>query len=96
MNVSARNRTKVNMPWALTEFLWRRKHHGDLWKGLLKCLSEVSYSNVSTNPAYYTEDYPSPEDDNEEGEDLEDNVEVEDSDGEDEESDDESDDDYVL
>ena len=31
------------MPWLLVEFIWRRKHHGDLWGGIMKCLSEVAF-----------------------------------------------------
>lgn len=90
-NVTARNRTKSNMPWVLVEFIWRRKHHGDLWGGLLKCLREVTFSNVSTNPPIYTED-TSPF----VAEEPESDQEVEDStDEEDEEEDDEDDEDYV-
>ncbi|CAO3615406.1 unnamed protein product [Mucor hiemalis] len=28
-----RSRTRKNVPWVLTEFIWRRKHHGDLYNG---------------------------------------------------------------
>lgn len=43
------------VPWLLIEFIWRRKHHGDLWGGVLKTLKEVSYSRSNTNPSWLTE-----------------------------------------
>lgn len=32
------------MPWKLIEFIWRRKHHGNEWNSILKCLREISFS----------------------------------------------------
>lgn len=29
------------MPWKLVEFIWRRKHHGDIFGGMLTTLREV-------------------------------------------------------
>jgi hypothetical protein len=43
------------MPWILVEFIWRRKHHHDIWGGVMKCLREVAYSPDSENPAFLTE-----------------------------------------
>lgn len=55
MHVTARRRTKGSMPWVLVEAIWRRKHHGDLWGGLIKSLKEVAFSR-GTNQPKYTED----------------------------------------
>jgi hypothetical protein len=43
------------MPWLLLEFIWRRKHHADIWGGVIKCLKEVRFSDVYRNPAFVTE-----------------------------------------
>lgn len=43
------------VPWLLIEFIWRRKHYGDLWGGLMKTLKEVSFHNSATNPAWLTD-----------------------------------------
>lgn len=56
IKTAARNRTRTAMPWVLVEFLWRRKHHGDLWGGLLNALKGVAFSNTASNPPAYTED----------------------------------------
>lgn len=48
-------RTKKNMPWALLEFLWRRKYHGDLFGGLLKTLRDVQFIRTNRNPPFLTE-----------------------------------------
>lgn len=41
--------------------MWRRKHHGDLWGGLLKCLKEVSVGTTNDVPDL-TEDLLQPGD----------------------------------
>lgn len=33
INITPRLRTKNMVPWLLIEFIWRRKHYGDLWGG---------------------------------------------------------------
>lgn len=43
------------MPWALLEFIWRRKYHGDPLGGLLKTLRDVSYIRNTSNPPFFTE-----------------------------------------
>lgn len=43
------------VPWLLIEFIWRRKHHGDLWGGVMKTLKEVSFSRSDSNPAWLTD-----------------------------------------
>lgn len=92
MNIAARNRTRKNMPWNLVEALWRRKHSGNIWGGLIKTLREVSFSNATLNEPLYTEDLlqpgdlPSVDDEmQEEGEEVEteEEVEVEEEDDED-------------
>lgn len=55
VNCVARLRNKKMMPWVLVEFIWRRKHYGDLWGGLIKTLREVSFSRASRNEAYFTD-----------------------------------------
>lgn len=47
MNIVPRLRNKKMMPWLLAEFIWRRKHHGDLWGGIMKCLSEIAFRRNS-------------------------------------------------
>ena len=43
------------MPWKLVEFIWRRKHDGNLWQAFVTALNEVSFdttpgpSNSSNN-----------------------------------------------
>ena len=37
-----RKRKRKNMPWKLVEFIWRRKHHGDIFGGMLTTLREVA------------------------------------------------------
>ena len=49
------------MPWNLVEFIWRRKHYGDLWGGFLKCLKDVSVGGASDSPDL-TEDLLQPGD----------------------------------
>ncbi|KAJ8651865.1 hypothetical protein O0I10_012558 [Lichtheimia ornata] len=34
------------MKYRLTEFIFRRKHAGDLWGGIIKALKEVSFDKV--------------------------------------------------
>lgn len=41
VNCVARLRNKKMMPWVLIEFMWHRKHHGDLWDGLMKMLKYI-------------------------------------------------------
>jgi hypothetical protein len=43
------------MPWALVDFMWRRKHASNLFGGLLETLRGVSFSSVSRNAPYLTE-----------------------------------------
>ena len=43
LSMSARKRTGELAQDCLWEFIWRRKHHDDLWSGLLKSLSDVDY-----------------------------------------------------
>lgn len=61
------NRLRANkmMPWVLIEFIWRRNHYGDIWRGVMRCLREVAYSPQSQNRAYLTEYVISDEDDDE-------------------------------
>lgn len=56
--VQGRKRTLATMLHILVEFLWRRKHFGDIWGGLLKCLKEVNYASNSDNFPIYTMDQP--------------------------------------
>ncbi|CEP16296.1 hypothetical protein [Parasitella parasitica] len=50
---SPRLRTKKMMPWTLMEFIWRRKHHGNIWEGIMKCLREVTFvRNDDTDPSH--------------------------------------------
>lgn len=39
----------------LIEFIWRRKHHGDIMVGITKALREISFDRCASNPAWYTE-----------------------------------------
>ncbi|CAO3645206.1 unnamed protein product [Mucor hiemalis] len=50
-----RSRTRKNVPWVLTEFIWRRKHHGDLYNGLMTTLREVGFVRHENNPPSHTE-----------------------------------------
>lgn len=47
MNIVPRLRNKKMVPWLLAEFIWRRKHYGDLWGGVMTCLSEVAFRRNS-------------------------------------------------
>ncbi|CAO3593752.1 unnamed protein product [Absidia cylindrospora] len=46
MSVSARNRTRRDMPWKLVEFIWRRLHD-DHWQGILDTLASVSFAEMA-------------------------------------------------
>ena len=35
------------MPRLLLEFIWRKKHHGHIWGGVIQCLREISFSSKS-------------------------------------------------
>ncbi|CEP11592.1 hypothetical protein [Parasitella parasitica] len=50
---SPRLRTKKMMPWMLMEFIWRRKHHGNIWEGIMTRLREVTFvRNDDTDPSH--------------------------------------------
>ncbi|KAG1147461.1 hypothetical protein G6F37_008807 [Rhizopus arrhizus] len=55
MNVTPALRTKKMMPWLLIEFIWRRKHHNDIFNGIINCLKNVSFDRAQRNPAWLTE-----------------------------------------
>ncbi|KAG1136296.1 hypothetical protein G6F38_012161 [Rhizopus arrhizus] len=55
MNVTPALRTKKMMPWLLIEFIWRRKHHNDIFGGIINCLKNVSFDRAQRNPAWLTE-----------------------------------------
>ncbi|OBZ81295.1 hypothetical protein A0J61_10656 [Choanephora cucurbitarum] len=55
LNVVPRLRNRKMMPWVLVEFIWRRKHCGDITGGILRVLKEVAYQWNSNNAAYLTE-----------------------------------------
>lgn len=40
------------MPWKLVEFIWRRKHHGDLFGGMLRTLREVTLGRLRGDPEF--------------------------------------------
>jgi hypothetical protein len=50
------------MPWVLMEFIWRRKHAGDVWGGLISSLKNNSFTTVSNHMPLYTEDILQPGD----------------------------------
>jgi hypothetical protein len=50
-----RNRNMTHVPWFLLQFIWRRKHHCDLWDALLRALRDVSFTRGSNNPPFLTE-----------------------------------------
>lgn len=54
INISPALRTKKMTPWMLVEFIWRRKHYGDLWGGVMKCLREVAFNPNTVNPPFHT------------------------------------------
>ncbi|KAG1136329.1 hypothetical protein G6F37_012182 [Rhizopus arrhizus] len=55
MNVTPVLRTKKMVPWLLIEFIWRRKHHNDIFGGIVNCLKNVSFDRAQRNPACLTE-----------------------------------------
>ena len=36
------------MPWKLVEFIWRRKHSGNLWQAFITALKEVSFGHITS------------------------------------------------
>ena len=46
--IRARHRTAPTMKCRLAEFIFRRKHAGDLWGGIVKALKEVSFDKVAS------------------------------------------------
>ncbi|EIE82405.1 hypothetical protein RO3G_07110 [Rhizopus delemar RA 99-880] len=55
INVTPALRTKKMVPWLLIEFIWRRKHHNDIFGGIIDCLKNVSFDRAQRNPAWLTE-----------------------------------------
>ncbi|CDH61146.1 hypothetical protein RO3G_03583 [Lichtheimia corymbifera JMRC:FSU:9682] len=47
--IRARHRTAPTMKYRLAEFIFRRKHAGDLWGGIIKALKEVSFDKVTSS-----------------------------------------------
>jgi hypothetical protein len=47
INISSRERTQRMMPWKLVEFIWRRKHGNNQWRGMINCLGEIGVFNVN-------------------------------------------------
>lgn len=47
--IKARHRTAPIMNYRLAEFIFRRKHAGDLWGGIIKALKEVSFDKVTSS-----------------------------------------------
>lgn len=43
------------VPWLLVEFIWRRKHAGDIWEVVMKALKDASYDQANINPAWLIE-----------------------------------------
>ena len=37
------------MPWKLVEFIWRRKHSGNLWEAFITALKEVSFGEITSS-----------------------------------------------
>ncbi|CDH61154.1 hypothetical protein RO3G_17462 [Lichtheimia corymbifera JMRC:FSU:9682] len=46
--IRARHRTAPTMKYRLAEFIFRRKHAGDLWGGIINALKEVSFDKVTS------------------------------------------------
>ncbi|KAG1399835.1 hypothetical protein G6F59_013267 [Rhizopus arrhizus] len=55
INVTPALRTKKMVHWLLIEFIWRRKHHNDIFGGIIDCLKNVSFDRAQRNPAWLTE-----------------------------------------
>lgn len=53
INISSRERAKEIMPWKLVEFIWRRKHKNNEWKGIINCLKESSVTCISNDDENY-------------------------------------------
>lgn len=47
--IRARHRTAPTMKYRLAEFIFRRKHAGDLWGGVVDALKEVSFDKMSSS-----------------------------------------------
>ncbi|KAJ8651396.1 hypothetical protein O0I10_013066 [Lichtheimia ornata] len=47
--IKARHRTAPIMNYRLAEFIFRRKHAGDFWGGIIKALKEVSFDKVTSS-----------------------------------------------
>ncbi|KAG1136174.1 hypothetical protein G6F38_012253 [Rhizopus arrhizus] len=55
MNVTPALRTKKMVPWLLIEFIWQRKHHNNIFNGIISCLKNFSIDRVQRNPAWLAE-----------------------------------------
>lgn len=47
-----RHFTRKNLPWKLVEFIWRRKHHGDIYAGMLDTFRGATFSRDRTDPEF--------------------------------------------
>ncbi len=61
--IPIRHRTKKMMPWKLVEHIWRRKHDGNWWNAVIRCLREVQFTpgTSSSSSAMFTEVIELPE-----------------------------------
>ncbi|KAG1225706.1 hypothetical protein G6F67_009231 [Rhizopus microsporus] len=55
MNVTPALRTKKMVPWLLIELIWQRKHHNNIFNGIISCLKNFSIDRVQRNPAWLAE-----------------------------------------
>ncbi|KAG0781321.1 hypothetical protein G6F57_012243 [Rhizopus arrhizus] len=51
INATPALRTKKMIPWLLIEFIWQRKHHNNIFNGIISCLKNVSFDRAQRNPA---------------------------------------------